>query len=263
MFSLKEKVAIVTGGESGIGLAICQILARAGAKIVIGGIQEERGNAAAKSIQDEGLEATFVKLDVRLKANVDSFVNGAVEKYGKIDIVVNSAGVFDGFATVDETDEDLWDQMININLKGPYLVCKAALQHMLPQGAGRVINISSIGGLCGRADGASYTASKFGLIGFTRQMAASMSSSGITFNTVCPGAIATDIRGNSASILPNSSHLMNRGVGSTDPDALKKVIPAGRKGTSEEIAAAVLFLASDEASYITGHDLTVDGGFVA
>ncbi|MBD8593018.1 SDR family oxidoreductase [Pseudomonas sp. CFBP 8758] len=263
MFNLKDKVVVITGGESGIGLAVCTSLSSVGAKVVMGGIQADRGQEACRQLNDKGGEVVFVKTDVRDREQVDALVRTAIDHFGKIDVLINNAGVFDGFADVTETTEELWDQIMAINLKGAFLTSQAALKHMIPQGFGRVINVSSIGGLVGRADGAAYTASKFGLIGFTRQMAASLSHTGITFNTVCPGSIATDIRSNSASVIPSAAHLMNRGVGSSDPDALKKVIPAGRKGTVDEIAAAIIFLASDEASYITGHDLTVDGGYVA
>ncbi|MBC3492452.1 SDR family NAD(P)-dependent oxidoreductase [Pseudomonas taiwanensis] len=263
MFDLKGKVAVITGGETGIGLAISRNLAIAGVKTVIGGIQAEAGEKAAAEIAAEGGDVIFVKTDVRSQAQVEALVQTAVDTYGKLDIMVNNAGVFDGFADVLETTEALWDQITGINLKGTFFGCQAALKHMIPNGTGRIINTSSIGGLVGRADGASYTASKFAVIGLTRQMATSHSETGVTFNTVCPGVIATDIRGNSASILPNAAHLMNRGVGASDPEAYKKSIPARRKGTSDEVAAAVLFLASDEASYITGHSLVVDGGFVA
>lgn len=263
MFDLKGKVAVITGGETGIGLAISRNLAIAGVKTVIGGIQSEAGEKAAAAIAAEGGEVIFVKTDVRSQAQVEALVQTAVDTYGKLDIMVNNAGVFDGFADVLETTEALWDQITDINLKGTFFGCQAALKHMIPNGTGRIINTSSIGGLVGRADGASYTASKFAVIGLTRQMATSHSETGVTFNTVCPGVIATDIRGNSASILPDAAHLMNRGVGASDPEAYKKSIPARRKGTSDEVAAAVLFLASDGASYITGHSLVVDGGFVA
>lgn len=263
MFNLKGKVFVITGGESGIGLAVCTSISSLGAKVVMGGIQAERGQAACRQLADKGGEVVYVKTDVRNRGQVDALVRTAIDHFGKIDVLVNNAGVFDGYADVTETNEELWDQVMAINLKGAFLTSQAALKHMIPQGFGRVINVSSIGGLVGRADGAAYTASKFGLIGFTRQMAASLSHLGITFNTVCPGAVATDIRSNSASLIPSAAHLMNRGVGSADPDALKKVIPAGRKGTVDEIAAAIIFLASDEASYITGHDLTVDGGYLA
>lgn len=263
MFNLKDKVVVITGGESGIGLAVCTKFAAVGAKVVMGGIQADRGTEVAAQLTASGGQVVFVNTDVRDRHQVDALVDTAIDRFARIDVLINNAGVFDGFADVTETTEELWDQIIAINLKGAFLSSQAALKHMIPQGSGRIINVSSIGGQVGRADGAAYTASKFGLIGFTRQMAASLSHTGITFNTVCPGAIATDIRGNSASIIPSAAHLMTRGVGTTDPEALRKIIPAGRKGTTDEIAAAIIFLASDEASYVTGHDLTVDGGYLA
>ena len=225
MFDLSGKVAVVTGGETGIGYAISRNLAQAGVKTVIGGIQEEVGQKAAAQICSEGGDAIFIKTDVRSLAQVEGLVQAAVDKYGKLDIMVNNAGVFDGFADVLETTEALWDQITGINLKGTFFGCQAAVKQMLPNGTGRIINTSSIGGLIGKADGASYTASKFAVIGLTRQMASTHSASGITFNTVCPGVIATDIRGNSASILPDAAHLMNRGVGASEPEGYKQKIP--------------------------------------
>jgi len=262
MFDLQGKVAVVTGGESGIGYAISRALAAGGVKTVMGGIQEDVGNTAAAQIRADGGEAMFLKTDVRVQEEVEALVQLAMDRYGQLDIMVNNAGVFDGFADVLETTSELWDQMLGINLKGTFFGSQAALKRMLPHGRGRIINTASIGGLTGKADGASYTAAKFGVIGLTRQMAASHSHSGVTFNAVCPGVIATNIRGNSAAIVPDAAHLMNRGVGA-DPNAYKQKVPAQRKGTADEVAAAVLFLASDEASYITGHSLVVDGGFVA
>jgi NAD(P)-dependent dehydrogenase (short-subunit alcohol dehydrogenase family) len=152
--------------------------------------------------------------------------------------------------------------VIDINLKGCFLGCQAALKRMVPQHAGRIINTSSVGGLRGAADGLAYTASKFGVIGLTRQVACTYAELGITINAICPGVIATDIRQNSAAILGKDAPQMARGVGS-DPDAYKRLVPAKRKGLSSEVAAAALFLASDSAAYITGQSLAIDGGWTA
>jgi NAD(P)-dependent dehydrogenase (short-subunit alcohol dehydrogenase family) len=176
--------------------------------------------------------------------------------------MVNNAGVFDGFASALETSEPLWDQVLSINLKGCFLGCQAALRRMVPLRGGRIINTSSVGGLKGGADGLAYTASKFGIIGITRQVATTYAEHGITINAICPGVIATDIRQNSATILGPDGPDMQRGVG-TNPDAYKLLVPARRKGLPSEVADTVVFLASDSAAYINGQAIAIDGGWSA
>jgi NAD(P)-dependent dehydrogenase (short-subunit alcohol dehydrogenase family) len=205
---------------------------------------------------------SFRKTDVRSEAEIEALVQAAVDRFGGLDIMVNNAGVFDGFADCLETTEALWDQVIDINLKGAFLGCKAALRRMTPQGSGRIINTASVGGLRGAADGASYTASKFGLVGLTRQIAVTHSQYGITINAICPGIIQTDIRGNSAAILGSDGPDMQKGVGA-DPEGYKRLVPARRKGLPDEVAATALFLASDVGSYVTGQAIAIDGGWTA
>jgi NAD(P)-dependent dehydrogenase (short-subunit alcohol dehydrogenase family) len=260
--SLKGRTAVITGGETGIGAAITRALAEAGAAVVVGGILEEVGTKFAQGLASEGLQVTFQKTDVRKEADVNALVDGAVEKFGSIDIMVNNAGVFDGFADCLETTEALWDQIIDINLKGTFFGCRAALKYMVTKGSGRIINTSSVGGLRGAADGLSYTSSKFGVIGLTRQLAVTHTQYGITVNAICPGVIQTDIRGNSATILGADGPDMQKGVGS-DPEAYKRLVPAKRKGTPEEIASVALFLATDAASYVSGQAIAIDGGWTA
>jgi len=260
--SLKGRTAVITGGETGIGAAITRALAEAGAAVVVGGILEEVGTKFAQGLASEGLNVTFQKTDVRKEADVNALVDGAVEKFGSVDVMVNNAGVFDGFADCLETTEALWDQIIDINLKGTFFGCRAALKHMVTKGSGRIINTSSVGGLRGAADGLSYTASKFGVVGLTRQLAVTHTQYGITVNAICPGVIQTDIRGNSAAILGSDGPDMQKGVGS-DPDAYKRLVPAKRKGSPEEIASVALFLATDAGSYISGQAIAIDGGWTA
>lgn len=260
--SLNGRTAVITGGETGIGAAITRALAEAGAVVVVGGILEEVGTKFAQRLASEDLKVTFQKTDVRKEADVNALVEGAVEKFGSIDIMVNNAGVFDGFADCLETTEALWDQIIDINLKGTFLGCRAALKHMVTKASGRIINTSSVGGLRGAADGLSYTASKFGVIGLTRQLAVTHTQYGITANAICPGVIQTDIRGNSAAILGADGPDMQKGVGS-DPDAYKRLVPAKRKGLPEEVAAVALFLATDAGSYVSGQAIAIDGGWTA
>ncbi|KQV32654.1 short-chain dehydrogenase [Rhizobium sp. Root1203] len=260
--NLSGRTAVITGGETGIGAAITRTLAEAGANVVVGGILDNVGTAFAGELASKGLKVSFQKTDVRKEAEVNALVDGAVERFGAVDVMVNNAGVFDGFADCLETTEALWDQIIDINLKGTFFGCRAALKHMVTRGAGRIINTSSVGGLRGAADGASYTASKFGVVGLTRQIAVSHSQYGITINAICPGVIQTDIRGNSAAILGADGPDMQKGVGS-DPEGYKRLVPARRKGLPEEVAAVALFLATDAGSYVSGQAIAIDGGWTA
>jgi NAD(P)-dependent dehydrogenase (short-subunit alcohol dehydrogenase family) len=262
MAELKGRTAVVTGGETGIGLAISSALAAAGADVVIGGILEDAGAKAVEQMRQAGQRAEFRRTDVRVAAQIEALLSAATARSGRLDIMVNNAGVFDGFASCLETTERLWDQVININLRGCFLGCQAALRRMVPQRSGRIVNMSSVGGLRGAADGLAYTASKFGIIGVTRQLASTYAEHGITVNAVCPGVIATEIRQNSATILGSDAPDMQRGVG-TDPDAYKRMVPAKRKGLTSEVAATVMFLVSDEAAYINGQAVAVDGGWTA
>lgn len=262
MVDLTGRVAVITGGETGIGLAIARSFALAGAKTLIGGILEEEGIAGAGEIAKQGGDVNFLKTDVRNADEVERLVETAVSRYGRLDIMVNNAGVFDGFADCLETTESLWDKVLTINLRGCFFGCQAALRRMMPQGYGRIINTSSVGGLRGAADGAAYTASKFGMVGLTRQIACTHSEYGITINAICPGVIQTDIRGNSAAILGSDGAFMQRGVGA-DPDAYKRMVPMRRKGLPQEVADVALFLASEQASYVSGQAIAIDGGWTA
>ena len=258
---LAGKNAVITGGETGIGLAIVEALCAAGAQVMMGGILEAPGQAAAKRIRDGGGKADFIKVDVRDSGQVDALAQAAVDRFGGIDIMVNNAGVFDGFASCLETTEALWDKVIDINLKGTFFGSQAALKRMVPRGKGRIINTASIGGLCGSADGASYTASKFAIIGLTKQIACTYGENGITANAICPGVIQTDIRANSTTILGADAPKM-AGVGA-DPDGYKRRVPVKRKGLPSEVADLAVFLASDNSAYITGQAIALDGGWTA
>jgi NAD(P)-dependent dehydrogenase (short-subunit alcohol dehydrogenase family) len=262
MVDLKGRVAVVTGGETGIGLAISHTLALAGAKTIIGGILEDKGHEAAARIKADGGEAIFIKTDVSVEEQVEALVQAAVDQYGKIDIMVNNAGVFDGFADCLETSPALWDRVIDINLRGVFLGTRAALKRMVAQQSGRIINTSSVGGLRGSADGCSYTASKFGIIGLTKQVACSHSQYGITINAICPGVVQTNLRQTSAINLGDVAPDMSRGVGH-NPDAFKAVVPAKRRGTTQEVADVAAFLASDAASYVSGQAIAIDGAWTA
>lgn len=259
MFDFEGKVVVITGGETGIGRATVEAFARAKAKVVIAGFLEDEGADVIAGLKKEGLTADFIKTDVQQEAVIKEVVGKIVAKYGQIDILVNNASIFDGFAGINETSTVLWDKVINTNLKGTYLMSREVLgQDMMARNTGTIVNMASVGGIIGGADGLAYTASKFGVIGLTRQMACDLTGKGIKVNAVCPGMIQTDMRKHSSRILGDDAPPM-RGVG-VNPDALKRV-PMGRKGVPMDIANAVMFVASEYSDYIAGHSLVVDAGW--
>jgi NAD(P)-dependent dehydrogenase (short-subunit alcohol dehydrogenase family) len=259
MFDFTDRVVVITGGETGIGRAAVEAFARSGASVVIAGFLEDKGQEVVEALSSEGLTAHFSKTDVQQESSITALVDEVLGQHGRIDVLVNNASIFDGFAGAVETSTALWDKVISTNLRGTFLFCREVLSRdMLKRGEGAIVNVSSVGGIIGGADGTAYTASKFGVIGLTRQMASDYSSKGIVINAVCPGMIQTDIRANSLRILGEDAPPM-RGVG-VDPDALKRV-PALRKGAPVDIANAIMFAASPYATYMNGHSLVVDGGW--
>jgi NAD(P)-dependent dehydrogenase (short-subunit alcohol dehydrogenase family) len=247
---LSSKVAIVSGGSSGIGRAIAQLYAREGAKVVVADISEGKGTVT--DIQNERGTALFVKTDVRTEAQVRALVDETVRSFGGLDIVCNSVGV-ELIRPLAETTEEEWNRILDTNLKGPFLVCKHALPHMMRKKNGVIVNIASQLGIVGLGGMTAYCASKGGLILLTKSMALEHAKYGIRVNCICPGAIDTPM-------LDREIHVTN------DPDAARRAFvskhPIGRLGTPQEIAQAALFLASDRSSFITGESLVVDGGYV-
>jgi NAD(P)-dependent dehydrogenase (short-subunit alcohol dehydrogenase family) len=261
--TLKDRVAVVTGAGSGLGRAIAQMMAERGARVAAVDLDETRARATAEAIAAAGGRAVAARGDTSQAADVDRAVRQAVCELGALDIMVNNAGILDGYFDVDETDEALFRRVIDINLTGVFLGCQRALREMLPRGRGRIINMASVAGLSGTGGGAAYVASKHGVVGLTRQMAVAYSGRGITVNAICPGPVLTGLRQHSMQILgPDTPDMSGRGVAVSD-DQVRAICPAGRRGTPEEIAASACFLASDEAAYITGHALVVDGGWRA
>jgi 3-oxoacyl-[acyl-carrier protein] reductase len=242
---LTGKVAIITGSSRGIGNAVARKLAVAGATTVVNGITDaSRVEQAAAEIREMGCECTGIQADIGLAEGVSKLVDTATDTYGRIDILVNNAGITrDGLIL--RMSEDDWDTVIRINLKSVFLCSKAALRPMIRQRWGRIINMSSIVGIAGNAGQTSYSASKAGIIGFTRALAREVGSRGITVNAIAPGYIRTG---------------MTQELESDTADQLKSRIALGAPGTPDNVADAVAFLCSDEASYITGHILNVDGG---
>jgi len=253
--------AIVTGGGSGIGRAIAESLAREGAAIGVVDLLPDGALQTVEAITKAGGRATFAQADVSQWSEVDATIGKLVATLGPLGIVVNAAGILDGYAPVHELSPAVWTKVIAINLSGTFFAAKRALQEMVPAGRGRVINLASVAGLIGDGGGPAYVASKHGVVGLTRQLAVGCAARGVTVNAICPGPIQTNLRANSTAILGAEAPVM-RGVGG-DEAAIKAVTPAGRRGTVEEIAATARFLASEEAGYITGHTLVIDGGWTA
>jgi NAD(P)-dependent dehydrogenase (short-subunit alcohol dehydrogenase family) len=253
MMRLQNKVALITGGTSGIGEATAILFAKEGAGVALTGRSEERGQAVRQRILQDGGKAIFIPTDVRKADDCRRAVEETVKAFGKLDILFNNAGVFYAHTTLDCSEEE-WDLQLDINLKGTFLMSKFALPHMIRQGAGVIINNSSGWGMVGGDSAVAYCASKGGVVLLTKAMAIDHGRQGIRVNCVCPGDVDTPM-------LPEDARL--RGMKWQDYLAGCNNRPMGRIGTPEEIAKAVLFLASDDSSFMTGAALVVDGGGTA
>lgn len=252
MFELNGKVALVTGAKQGMGKSHALALAKQGAKVVVTDINKEECEMVVDEIKLSGGEAIAFKLDVTNASEVNQVFDEVVQQFGRLDILVNNAGIYIPKPALEITESD-WDKMIDINLKGEFLCAQRAAREMAKNKWGRIINISSIdsGGVgVGLAGGAHYAASKGGVIGLTEVLATEFAPLGITVNAIGPGAIDTPMIA-SAQITEEAMKQLMAGV------------PIGRVGKPEEVSAAVVFLASEEASYVTGATLFVDGGWLA
>src|SRR6202023_1261495 len=244
MFSLKDKVALVTGASQGIGWAIAQALVVAGAKVAVAARTEEKLALLVGEIETAGGEALAVKMDVADAEQLKSRFKQIIEKFGRLDILVNNAAITRDVLAVRMKPDD-WDAVIRTNLTGAHLCIQQALGTMMRARAGRIINVSSVVAQMGNAGQANYVAAKAGLIGLTKDIAMEIASRNITVNAVAPGFIET----------PMTNVLSDK-----VKEELKARIPLGRLGVARDVAASIVFLASDEAAYITGHVLDVNGG---
>ena len=250
----QDKVVVVTGAGSGIGRATALAFGREGAKVVAADIDAATAQATAEQIKAAGGQAEPLQVDVSVAADVERMVSTAAERWGRLDVLVNNAGIF-FMLPLTQVPEDQWDRLMSINLKGVYLGCKHAIPQMIRQGKGVIVNTASVAGLRGFATFDTYCAAKGGVVQLTKALAVEFAKMGVRVNCVCPGIIDTA--------------MLDRGVADRGLDKAAFVQlageahPMGRIGRPEEVAAAILFLASDEASFITGVALPVDGGIWA
>jgi NAD(P)-dependent dehydrogenase (short-subunit alcohol dehydrogenase family) len=248
---LEGKVALVTGGTSGIGRDTAVLFAKAGAKVVVAGRREPEGNETIELIRTAGGDGLFVKADISKASEVDALIQNAVNRFGRLDIAFNNAGIEGAWAPIVRQSEEDWDRTIDINLKGVWLCLKYEIRQMLRQaGGGAIVNMASITALIGSVGAGAYSASKHGVIGLTKTAALENAKSGIRINAICPGFTET----------PMADRIFRV------PKLYKYVLschPIGRLGRPAEIAEAVLWMCSDRASFMTGQSLILDGGFLA
>lgn len=246
------KVALVTGGGSGIGRASAIGFAREGARVVVADIDAEAGQSTVDTIGSSGAQAIFVRTDVSKQADVEAMINTTIEAFGHMDCAFNNAGI-EGTVGIPTADYsvDNWDRVIDINLKGVWLCMKYELSHMLKQGGGAIVNTASVAGLVGGTFGSAYYASKHGVVGLTKAAAIEYGGSAIRVNAVCPGVIRTEM---AERVIKDRQDL---------EDSVTALHPLGRLGTPEEVAETVVWLSSDAASFVTGQAIAVDGGYVS
>jgi NAD(P)-dependent dehydrogenase (short-subunit alcohol dehydrogenase family) len=252
MKGLEGSVVVVTGGAAGIGRAAALAFGRRGAKIVVCDLKVKEGNEVAQAIEQGGGRAMFIEADVSRTADVERFLAKTVSAFGRLDGAFNNAGIEGQLAPTADCTEENFDRTIAVNLRGIWLCLRYEIEQMLRQGnGGAIVNMSSVAGLVGFANLPAYVASKHGVVGLTKSAALEYAKNGIRVNAICPGVIHTD--------------MVDRVTGK-DPAVEKRFVdlePIGRMGTPDEIAEAAVWLCSDAASFVTGHALAVDGGFVA
>jgi NAD(P)-dependent dehydrogenase (short-subunit alcohol dehydrogenase family) len=249
---LEGKVALITGGASGMGMVASKLFASEGAKVVLTDLADEAGEKVAAQIAEAGGDALYIHADVSREADARAMVEGAVERFGKLDVLYNNAGIMLGDdGSVDTTDESVWDRTLAINVKGVAFGCKYGVPAMIAGGGGSIINVASFVAWLGAATSqTAYTASKGAVLAMTREIAVEYARRGVRCNALCPGPIETPLL---MQLLSDEAKRQRRFVH----------IPMGRLGQADELAKAALFLASDDSSYMTGASLIVDGGITA
>jgi NAD(P)-dependent dehydrogenase (short-subunit alcohol dehydrogenase family) len=249
MDRLRDKVALITGGGSGMGRASSLLFAEEGGRVVVVDRVAQSGDDTVRTIRDAGGEAVFVEADVAEAADADLMVNTAIGTYGRLDILFNNAGIEGPSVKLLEYGEENWHRVIAVNLTAVYFAMRAALPHMIEQGGGVILSTASVAGLVGLSRSSAYSAAKAGLIGLTRTAALEYGPQNIRVNCICPGFIHTA--------------MLDRVLGDRPATSVQQPIPLQRVGQAEDIARAALYLASDEASYVTGVPFVVDGGYTA
>ncbi|EPP8767222.1 MULTISPECIES: SDR family NAD(P)-dependent oxidoreductase [Acinetobacter] len=243
MSRLQNKVCIITGAASGMGESEAIAFAQQGAKLIIADMNLEQANQVAENIINAGGEAFAFRVDVTQFDQLKQLVEFTLEKFGRIDVLLNNAGIFDKYTNSLDTTEELWDTMFAINVKAVFNLSNLVLPKMIEQGSGAIINIASIAGLVAQMGGASYTASKHAVIGYTKHLAAVYAKHGIKINAICPGTIRTPMTAKMLETRPTDK------------------IPLDRFGEASEVAELAIFLASDEARFMNGSCITIDGGY--
>ena len=248
---MTQKVAVITGGATGIGKSTAMLLARKGIKVVISGRREAVGQKAIQEIRAQGGDAAFIAADVDNETQVSQIIGFAVKKYGRLDLAVNNAGISNETKTIGDSDPAKFQAMLQTNVMGVYLCMKYEIQQMLKNGGGSIVNLASIAGLNGIPYAGPYAATKHAVVGLTKSGALDYATQNIRINAVAPGAIKTDIIAGSIA------------QGQYDEATISAMHPMARMGNPEEIAHGIAWLLSDEASFVTGHILNIDGGFQA
>lgn len=251
MGRLEGKVAVVTGGSGGIGRATALAFAREGARVAVVDVAIPAGEETVQMIRSSGGEAIFIKTDVTRWEEVKAMADRTFEAFGRLDCALNNAGINADIVSVSRCTEESWDRMIDINLKGVFLCMKYEIPRMLKSGGGSIVNTASVMGLVGEPGHPAYAASKHGVVGLSKSAAIFYAQAGIRINAVCPGAVRTPMVDRVLAEHPELEQAMD------------SLAPMNRMAEADEVARAVIFLCSDDASYITGHPLAVDGGWVA
>ena len=249
--TFKGKVALVTGGSSGIGRATARAFARCGARVVVADVSVEGGEETVSLIHNAGGEAVFVHTDMAQAPEIEHLISKTVETYSQLDCAFNNAGIAGDLSLTADCSEEHWNRVMSINLRGVWLCMKHELPQMLKQGGGAIVNTASVLGLVGIIGQTAYVAAKHGVVGLTKTAALEYAKSGIRVNAVCPGVIQTP---------------MVEGVINAQPELTEGLLalePVGRLGEPEEIAETVVWLCSDAASFVTGHSMAADGGYTA